>query len=240
MAHISKRKALKALRRNLERGRNILANGGELEGLSMWRYDTGRLLAEIFGESDDFTERFSGTNMVIPSYGDGLIEELMKSDPNYNAQGLEQNLVVIQDSIQHIIEYGLPAERTQINPLWYKLGIPGLLFLASLFTSPVQRLVGITSGSNNELTDAQREMMCKQMMVEFENQLWEFDESKTFSLDSLMGVLNGRGMLQSGPAKTFIAHFRESNQRQRDQAIDSFYLAYMLQGGDTTKLRYRR
>ena len=207
----------------MERGRAIIAENEGTEAKQRWQRDTEALMRKILSENSELYKGFH------------------KFASFTSLTAVKQGVYLLEESIRQIEEYGLISKRTQRHPLWYKLGIPrGVAAIVAVFTLPVQRFLGIGPDGEEQLTEGQREMKCEQMRVEFENQLWEFDESKTFSLDSLMGVLNGRGVLQSGPAKTFIAHFRESNQRQRDQAIDSFYLAYMLQGGDTTKLKYRR
>ena len=73
-----------------------------------------------------------------------------------------------------------------------------------------------------------------------ENWLQDNDETVTKRQDSMMGDWNSRGMHQSGMAKTELARFRDSCHRRRDYVIDSFYHAYSLQGGDTTKLKHRR
>ncbi|MCK4461151.1 MAG: hypothetical protein KAW46_05070, partial [candidate division Zixibacteria bacterium] len=59
MAYISKRKALKALRRNLERGEEIVSNEERtIEAIVRWTRDTEGLMREVLSENSELYKNF--------------------------------------------------------------------------------------------------------------------------------------------------------------------------------------
>ena len=226
MAYISTRRALKKLGSNLKRGEEIVSNEEPTEAIVRWQRDTEALMREVLSENSE------------------LFKEFHKFASFRTLTAIKQGVYLLRESIRDIEEYGLITPRTQRHPLWDKLWIPLSLVVVgavvTLLIPDARRWLGIGPDGNQQLTKEQREMQCKQMRLEFDNLFWEFDESTASSLDSIQGEFNSRGVLQSGEYQSYLARFRESKRRRRTYVIDSFYLAYASQGGDTTKLNYRR
>jgi len=227
VAYISKRKALKALRRNLERGEEIVSNEERtIEAIVRWTRDTEGLMREVLSENSE------------------LYKDFQKFVPFMSLATVRQGVYLLTESIRQIEEYGLISERTQIHPLWYKLGIPLAVVVvtavASLFLPPVQRLLGISSGSKSELTEAQREMQCKELQVIFHSRLEEFDADYVFSRDSLGVILSRKYRQRTQVIPVEIEKFWKPAKMRRDNIIDSFLVAFEAAGCDINSLRYTR
>jgi hypothetical protein len=76
--------------------------------------------------------------------------------------------------------------------------------------------------------------------VSLYNWIEDFDANLMRPFDSLVADFAGRGVLQSGEVmQHFIRYFQEK-RRERDNTMDSFLVAYSVQGGDTLALHYKR
>lgn len=222
MAHISKRKALKALRHNLERGEEIVSNEEQTETIIRWRRDTQELLRKVLSEKSE------------------LYRDFQKVAPFESLMMVKQGVYLLGESIRQIEEYGLISQRTQTNPLWYALGIPVFILVASLFTTPVQRLLGIDRYSDEQLTEEQQELQCKQLRVVFHGRLREFDADYVFSRDSLGQILSVLYRQRRQLIPVEIKKFWQPAKIRRDNIIDSFLVAFESNGCDTNKLHYTR
>ncbi len=229
MAHVSKRKALKELQCNLDRGEKIIATEEGTDAIIRWRRDTEVLMREVLSENSElykgFHEIASFTSLTM----------------------VKQGVYLLGESIQQIEEYGLISERTQVHRLWRQLGIQFAVVVvtvvatvvATLFLPPVQRLLGITLGSNSELTEAQREMKCKELQVLFDNRLEEFDADSWASRDSLKTWLAANFSGRIPEIRWKKRAFAQRITMRRKNIVDSFMVAFQTYGCDTTSLRNR-
>ncbi len=222
MAYISKRKALKTLRRNLKRGDEMISEEERTEEIIRWRRDTDDLLRQVLSENSEIYKDFH--KIIFAS----------------SLTMVEQGVYLLGEAIRQIEEYGLISERTQVNPLWFALGIPVFLFVASLFTAPMQRLLGIDRYGDKQLTEEERVMQCKELQVIFHGRLKEFDADYVFSRDSLGVILSRKYRQRTQLIPVEIEKFWKPAIIRRDNLIDSFLVAFEAAGCDTNTLRYTR
>ena len=226
MAHISKKMALKALRRSVERARTIIAENKGTEAKQRWQRDTEALMRKVLSENNE------------------LYKDFHKFASFTSLTAVKQGVYLLEESIRQIEEYGLISERTQRHPHWCQLGIALAVVVvtavASLFLPSVQRLLGITSGSKSELTEAQREMKCKELQVLFHSRLEEFDADYVFSRDSLGVILSRKYRQRTQLIPVDIEKFWKPAIIRRDNIIDSFLVAFEAAGCDTNTLHYTR
>ncbi len=240
------------VRRQIREGENLLRSihergADEIETeLYRWRDGCEIVIKTYFGEDHflfhDITH--TGVGVGVEAISPGAFEVRRDYTAIYR-EGIEVCLHVLRDCQSEIKYKGLIKHKI-------RAAFEYLAFLAVLLTILVQ--VGFRYLGNDE-TNVGRSLQQSDsgfvtMQVDkgqaeltrkaLENWLQDNDETVTKRLDSMMGEWNSRGMLQSGMAKTELARFRDSCHRQRDYVRDSFYRAYSLQGGDTTKLKYRR
>jgi len=233
VAYISKRKALKALRSNLARGEKLLLNEEWTEESALWVRDTDDLLRTIISEISE------------------LYQDFHKFSPFRSPTVVTQRVYLLRQAIRQIEEYGLISERTQVNPLMYRVVIPLALLIAgavvSLFSPPVQRWLGFDPNVGFKMSEAEREMQCKQLAVLFANRLEEFDAEYRAGKDSLIrlktsGVHKVPHLAPSSRVRVAFRELGEYNTRAtmlRNNIVDSFLVAFEAADCDTTDPRLK-
>lgn len=202
--------------------------GDHRDVLTVWFGDSISILEELFGAEDNICNRLRFIELKYK-------EERSKSSTSPSV-ALQDSIDILRKAIERIDEYGIARNNLAAHPLWYVLGIPVFLFLASLYSTPMQRLLGLNEDDllsqamihNDSLIQVQqeKERLSKIEILKSDLQSWheENNAKYTNALDSLNVDQASRGVYSSGIAVKQVIEFSKSFRMKRDNTIDSFFV----------------
>ncbi len=244
MYWISKRKAKKTLQRNIAKGLNFLNRGDYKDVLTVWFGDSISILEEIFGAEDNICNRLRFIELKYK-------EERSKSSSSPSV-ALQDGIDLLRKAIERIEEYGIARNNLVAHPLWYVLVIPVVLFLASLFTQPMQRLLGISEEDlrtqaiiqydSLKQVQQEQERLSKIEILISDLHSWYKQNDLIFkrSFDSVNEFYSISGRFGMGQSIEKIIDFCEDFRIRRDNTIDSFYVRLKALGANISSLNIRK
>lgn len=244
MYWISKRKAKKTLQRNITKGLKFLKRRDNKDVLIVWFGDTISILEELFGAEDNICNRIKFIELKYK-------EECSKSSPSPSV-AIQDSIDLLRKAIERIEEYGIARNNLVAHPLWYVLVIPVVLFLASLFTQPMQRLLGISEEDlqtqaiiqSNSLKQVQQEQerLSKIEILKSDLRSWYKQNDLIFnrSFDSVNEFYSISGRFGMGQSIEKIIDFCEDFRLRRDNTIDSFYVRLKALNANVSSLNIRK
>ncbi len=244
MYWISKRKAKKLLQRNISKGLDFLKTGSKRDVLTAWLSNSISILEELFGAEDDICREIR------------FIEFKCKEDSSKSSfspsVALQDGINTLRKAIERVEEYGIVRNNLKAHPLWYAFGIPVVLFLASLFTQPMQRLLGISEDDlqsqtiihNDSLMQVQQEQerLSKIEILKSDLRSWYRQNDLIFnrSFDSVNEFYSISGRYGMGQSIEKIIEFCEGFRLRRDNTIDSFYVRLKALNANISSLKIRK
>jgi|GEM_PF-6770942 len=215
---ISKRKALKALKKNKKLAEEILKKEYDRDDIDEWRRDTKDKLSLIFNKDHDFYKEFEiiRYSPLLSVSDEGDRREVIRSAYS----GLEYAIKLLDKCIIQTTKFGLPFQKVSVNPLWYKIGIPTLLFLISGFLTlllfePARQWIGIANDDVYDVTD--REIFVTS--VKKWNEINKINCEKAY--DSIRTAHQRNGTYKQGVYFKETIEYFENYRRQMDFTIDS-------------------
>ena len=244
MNWISKRKAKKLLQRNISKGLNFLNRGDHRDVLTVWFGDSISILEELFGAEDNICNRLRFIELKYK-------EERSKSSTSPSV-ALQDSIDILRKAIERIDEYGIARNNLAAHPLWYTLGIPVIVFFASLFTPPMQRLLGISedylqsqviskSDSLMQVQQGQERLRKIEILMSYLHS-WYRQNDLIFkrSVDSVNEFYSISGRYIMGESIKKIIEFCEEFRLRRDNTIDSFFVRLKALNANVSSLNIRK
>lgn len=216
------------MQRNIDLAEDLFKFGVFESTASLWRSDTISILDEVFGIEDELSKEIRKVEFNYSNIG-----KISNIGPTL---AVKECIAILKKGIWRVEKFGIPKNKLVAHPLWYALVIPVLLFIISLFTTPMQKLLGINEDDllsqamihNDSLIQVQqeKERLSKIEILKSDLQSWheENNAKYTNALDSLNFDQASRGVYSSGIAVKQVIEFSKSFRMKRDNTIDSFFV----------------